>query len=108
MAVPKVRPRVFMDVNIGDEPAGRLTIELFADQAPKTCENFHALCTSSHLPLTYKLAPFHRIIDEFMVQGGDITKGNGTGGDSIYGGEFEDENLSWRELDAAGLRQGHE
>ncbi|THW74288.1 hypothetical protein D6D19_04939 [Aureobasidium pullulans] len=102
MAAPH-RPRVFLEISIGNEPAGRLTIELFADQAPKTCENFRALCAGSHSNLNYALSPFHRVIDEFMVQGGDITRGDGTGGDSIYGGDFEDENLGWREMDAAGL-----
>ena len=53
--------------------------------------------------MTYKLCPFHRCIDEFMVQTGDITAGDGTGGTSIYGGEFEDENIGWRDIDAAGL-----
>ncbi|KAG9687582.1 hypothetical protein KCU95_g4474, partial [Aureobasidium melanogenum] len=102
MAAPN-RPRVFLEITIGNEPAGRLTIELFTDQTPKTCENFRALCAGSHKNLSYALSPFHRIIDEFMVQGGDITRGDGTGGDSIYGGDFEDENLGWRDMDAAGL-----
>ncbi|OCK81907.1 hypothetical protein K432DRAFT_424588 [Lepidopterella palustris CBS 459.81] len=98
-----IRPRVFLDINIGTEPIGRLVIELFIDKAPKTCENFRSLCTTSAPPLTYKLSPFHRILPNFMVQGGDITKGNGTGGVSIYGRTFEDENLGWRDIDASGL-----
>ncbi|KAL1302197.1 hypothetical protein AAFC00_002626 [Neodothiora populina] len=100
-----IRPRVFLDVTIGTEPAGRLTIELFTDKTPKTCENFRQLCTSSDPAASYAASPFHRIIDEFMIQGGDITAGNGTGGKSIYndGGEFADENLEWRQLDATGL-----
>ncbi|EGP87255.1 uncharacterized protein MYCGRDRAFT_30791, partial [Zymoseptoria tritici IPO323] len=97
------RPRVFLDVSIGEEPAGRLTIELFADKTPKTAENFRQLCTGEHNGLSYAKAPFHRVIDEFMVQGGDIASGDGTGTTSIYDGEFDDENLDWREMDAAGL-----
>ncbi|KAJ9629890.1 hypothetical protein H2203_002274 [Taxawa tesnikishii (nom. ined.)] len=97
------RPRVFLDITHGTEPIGRLIIELFSDKAPKTCENFRALCNGSHNGLSYATSPFHRIIDEFMVQGGDITAGDGTGGTSVYGGEFEDENLGWRDVDAAGL-----
>ncbi|KAK5721892.1 hypothetical protein LTR15_006485 [Elasticomyces elasticus] len=97
------RPRTFLDVNIGEQPAGRLTIELFADKTPRTCENFRQLCTGEHNGLSYAKAPLHRIIDEFMIQGGDIANGDGTGTQSIYGGEFEDENLNWREMDAAGL-----
>jgi len=97
------RPRVFLDINIGEEPAGRLTIELFADKNPKTCENFRQLCTAEHEGLTYAKAPFHRVIDEFMIQGGDIANGDGTGTASIYNGEFEDENMDWREMDSAGL-----
>jgi len=97
------RPRVFLDINIGEEPAGRLTIELFADKTPKTCENFRQLCTAEHEGLTYAKAPFHRVIDEFMIQGGDIANGDGTGTASIYSGEFEDENMNWREMDSAGL-----
>jgi peptidyl-prolyl isomerase G (cyclophilin G) len=65
--------------------------------------SFRALCVGSQPKLNYALSPFHRIIDDFMVQGGDITRGDGTGGDSIYGGDFEDENLGWRDMDAAGL-----
>ncbi|KAI9821288.1 MAG: hypothetical protein M1827_004024 [Pycnora praestabilis] len=100
-----VRPRVFLDINIGTEPAGRLVIELFVDKTPKTSENFRALCTASgpNKTLSYKLSPFHRVIDEFMIQGGDITKGDGTGGESIYGGDFEDENIGWRAIDKEGL-----
>ncbi|KAK3111064.1 hypothetical protein LTR53_014040 [Teratosphaeriaceae sp. CCFEE 6253] len=97
------RPRVFLDINTGDQPAGRLTIELFVDKTPKTCENFRQLCTGEHNGLSYAQAPLHRVIDEFMIQGGDIAKGDGTGTASIYGGEFEDENLHWREMDAVGL-----
>lgn len=103
------RPRAFLDVQSGSEFLGRIIIELFSDKTPKTCENFRSICTSSHnptssaKPLTYKDSPFHRIIDEFMLQGGDITAGNGTGGASIYGRNFEDENLGWRMIDAAWL-----
>ncbi|KAI9756676.1 MAG: hypothetical protein M4579_003765 [Chaenotheca gracillima] len=98
-----VRPRVFLDAQIGTEPVGRIVIELFVDKVPKTCENFKALCTTQQSDLSYKLSVFHRVIDEFMIQGGDITKGDGTGGKSIYGEEFEDENLGWHDLDKAGL-----
>jgi peptidylprolyl isomerase len=92
-------PRVFFDVSIGDQPARRVVFELFADTVPKTAENFRALCTGekgvgkSGKPLHYKGSRFHRIIQQFMCQGGDFTRGNGTGGESIYGSKFEDENF---------------
>lgn len=92
-------PRVAVDVTIGDEPAGTITLELRADVVPKTAENFRALCTGekgmgeSGKPLSYAGSPFHRIIPGFMIQGGDFTRGNGTGGESIYGEKFEDENF---------------
>jgi peptidylprolyl isomerase len=92
-------PVVFFDVAIDGAPAGRVTMELFADQCPKTAENFRALCTGekgmgkSGKPLHYKGSPFHRVISEFMAQGGDFTAQNGTGGESIYGTKFPDENF---------------
>jgi peptidylprolyl isomerase len=92
-------PKVALDVTIGGEPAGTITFELFADTVPKTAENFRALCTGekgtgkSGKPLAYAGSPFHRIIPGFMIQGGDFTRGNGTGGESIYGEKFADENF---------------
>lgn len=93
-------PKVAMDVDIGGKPAGTVTLELFADVAPKTAENFRALCSGekgngeSGKPLNYAGSPFHRIIPGFMIQGGDITDGNGRGGESIYGRTFPDENFT--------------
>ncbi|CAI5784169.1 peptidyl-prolyl cis-trans isomerase D [Podarcis muralis] len=96
-------PRVFLDVDVGGERAGRIVLELFADVVPKTAENFRALCTgekgigpATGKPLHYKGCPFHRIIKKFMIQGGDFSHQNGTGGESIYGEKFDDENFHYK------------
>ncbi|KAL5714253.1 peptidylprolyl isomerase [Ranunculus cassubicifolius] len=98
-----INPRVYLDITIGGELEGRLVVELFSDVVPKTAENFRALCTgeksigpNTGLPLHYKGVCFHRIIKGFMLQGGDISAGNGTGGESIYGLKFEDENFEMK------------
>ena len=88
-------PVVWFDLSVGQNPIGRLEIELFADVVPKTAENFRALCTgAAGTRLTFANSIFHRIIPGFMAQGGDITNQDGTGGTSIYGKSFKDENFT--------------
>ena len=90
--------KVFFDITITEKDTGRMEFDLFAE-TPKTSENFRALCTGekgeggSGKPLHFKNSIFHRIIPNFMIQGGDFTNFNGTGGESIYGDKFDDENF---------------
>mmetsp|Transcript_82716 Transcript_82716/g.230674 ORF Transcript_82716/g.230674 Transcript_82716/m.230674 type:complete len:272 (+) Transcript_82716:60-875(+) len=89
-----VKSKVFLDILLGGKPAGRIVIGLFDDVVPKTTKNFRKLCSGDNqYGYSYRGSPFHRIIPNFMCQGGDFTNHNGTGGKSIYGEKFEDENF---------------
>ncbi len=80
---------IYLDIGVNNKYAGKIIIKLFEDVVPKTCNNFKTLCKTKK----YKNSSFHRIIKDFMIQGGDFTRGDGTGGKSIYGSHFEDENF---------------
>ncbi|TDG50173.1 hypothetical protein AWZ03_003389 [Drosophila navojoa] len=99
-------PVVFFDIAVGTTEIGRMIFELFADTVPRTAENFRQFCTGEYrpdgVPIGYKGASFHRVIKDFMIQGGDFVQGDGTGVTSIYGNTFADENFTLKH-DSPGL-----